>query len=257
MGSDLWSNSLINGIFPAASERETCSHVFSIQNNIFTLVPDVSSPVENLSCSESTRCCVQNVILFSWFQCVLDIWVMVMVKTLDMAVGGGRCLSRFWGPHLKLGSRLMKRFTHSWNLPWCHWPVHKDMFSCLLHTKLSMYGVSTYCCTHTWIWTMHILLQDSNGMVALLFTWLYDYIPSARGYNSSEWCENSKCTQTVKIMIHLHECVMSRKYTHIDVWCMQILWLTNPVLCENCCEINIESVNLFLNDHNTSYIAHP
>ena len=52
---------------------------------------------------------------------------------------------------------------------------------------------------------------------------------------STWWCENSKCPwwkSTRKII-----CIISRECTHR---CMYVSWLTDPALCENLCETNID-----------------
>ena len=53
-----------NNTNKCSTSREIHNALFYIklQNNIYTPIPRVSSPVENRSCSESTRCCVQCVI---------------------------------------------------------------------------------------------------------------------------------------------------------------------------------------------------
>ena len=52
------------------------SSCFLHKKDTYAPVPCVSSPVENRSCPESTRCCSQCVLPLSWCQSVLDGWVM-------------------------------------------------------------------------------------------------------------------------------------------------------------------------------------
>ena len=65
LASSAWSNPVIISIFAAASARR---HVLMSSPYkkvfIYTPIPGVSSPVENLSCPESARCCAGCVIIF-------------------------------------------------------------------------------------------------------------------------------------------------------------------------------------------------
>ena len=94
---------------PCCQCTETCFHVPSTQNDIYTPVQGASSPVENRSCSESTRCCVQYVIPFSWYQSIFD--GLAMAEWLGL-----------WTPQwaaFETGLRLVKQFTHNWDLLCC------------------------------------------------------------------------------------------------------------------------------------------
>ena len=84
-----------NWYLPYCQCTETCSHAFFIQNNIYTPVPGVSSPVENSSCPESTRRCSQCVTPLSWCQSVFSTdgsWLCWVVTTLAATVGDEWCL---------------------------------------------------------------------------------------------------------------------------------------------------------------------
>ena len=71
MNSYLMKQFAHNWYLPCCQCTETCSQVSFIQNNIYMPEPGVSSPVENRSCPESTRCCSQCVKPLSWCQSVL------------------------------------------------------------------------------------------------------------------------------------------------------------------------------------------
>ena len=77
------------------------------------------------SCWESTRCCVQLVLPFSWFQSVLTGGSGRVARRLDTTVGGGRCLWDFdarvwnWAP-------THEAIRGQWEFTLM--PVHGDMF---------------------------------------------------------------------------------------------------------------------------------
>ena len=86
--------------------------VSSKQNNIYTPVPGLSSPVEICSCSESMHCCVQCVIPFSWCWSVFDRRVMAEWLghwTQQWAEEGVFEILR---PVFETGLWLMKQFAH-------------------------------------------------------------------------------------------------------------------------------------------------
>ena len=133
LGSNTWSNSLIISNYPAASAWRHDLMFPAYENDIYTLVPGVNSPVENRSCSESARflCRVCDTIQlvpvrFRWTGRGL------VVRTLGIIADGGVAL-RFWGPQSLLGSSTWSNLSLPSNYIA---PVHGDMFSCFLHTKI-------------------------------------------------------------------------------------------------------------------------
>ena len=89
---------------PCCLCMETYHHVYSIQNDIYTPVPGVSSPVENRSCSESYWCCVRWVTLFSWCKSVLTGGSWLYGYNVEHNSGRWGCL---WDSEAQQGSKAV------------------------------------------------------------------------------------------------------------------------------------------------------
>ena len=109
-----------NWQLPCCQCMETCSYAFSVQNDIYSPVPGVSSPVVNLSCT--ARLTVFDSGWYHLFGANAFWWIDHgrMVSTLATAMDGK--LSLWDARACKTTHHIMRQITHNWHLPCCQCP---------------------------------------------------------------------------------------------------------------------------------------
>ena len=110
-------------VFPGRRGENKCVPNKHHQNNIYTPVTGVSSPVENRSCPESTCCWSKCVIPLSWCQSVFDEFVMAEWFRCWLYQSAARGVSKI------LGSPVQH-----WHIP------HEAIRSQLVFTLLTLHG---------------------------------------------------------------------------------------------------------------------
>ena len=121
-----------------------------------------SSPAENRSCLWSTRCCDRCVTPFSKGQSFF-VWRSGhgrVVGTLVTAVYGGRCLWNSWPRGLELASITWSNSFMIDISPCTVFPVHGDMFPCLLRTKNWYIHIYYNPLLNSWSCVMFALVQN-------------------------------------------------------------------------------------------------
>ena len=87
------------------------------KNDVQTPVPGVTSPVENLSCPESTRRCDHFVIPYTaGANPILRMGQGIVVSTLATVQCGANSVSEILGSRFETGTQLMKQFADNWHL---------------------------------------------------------------------------------------------------------------------------------------------